>query len=133
GQRSGHNIYLIDGVKVTDELFNNLVINPSVDVIQEFRIQKSQYAAEFGGKAAALINVATKADTNGFHGSGVEFLRNSRFDAHNYFDDPRKPVPPLNQHQFGGSLGGPLLRDRSFFFVNYEGQRIRKSLTQAFT
>ena len=61
GQRSGHNIYLLDGVKVTDELFNNLVINPSVDSIQEFKIQKSQYPAEFGGKASALINVATRA------------------------------------------------------------------------
>jgi hypothetical protein len=57
GQRSGHNIYMLDGVKITDELFNNLVINPSVDSIEEFRIQKSQYPAEFGGKASALINV----------------------------------------------------------------------------
>ena len=64
GQRSGHNIYLLDGVKVTDELFNNLVINPSVDSIQEFKIQKSQYPAEFGGKASALINVATRAGAN---------------------------------------------------------------------
>ena len=75
GQRSGHNIYLLDGVKVTDELFNNLVINPSVDSIQEFKIQKSQYPAEFGGKASALINVATRAGTNAFHGSLFEFLR----------------------------------------------------------
>jgi hypothetical protein len=66
GQRSGHNIYLLDGVKVTDELFNNLVINPSVESIQEFRIQKSQYPAEFGGKASALINVATRAGSNAF-------------------------------------------------------------------
>ncbi len=60
GQRGGHNIYLIDGVKVTDELFNNLVISPSVDAIQEFKIQKTMYPAEFGGKASALINVVTK-------------------------------------------------------------------------
>ena len=69
GQRSGHNIYLLDGVKVTDELFNNLVINPSVDSIQEFRIQKSQYPAEFGGKASALINVATRSGANTHHGT----------------------------------------------------------------
>ena len=86
GQRSGHNIYLLDGVKVTDELFNNLVINPSVDSIQEFKIQKSQYAAEFGGKASALINVATRSGANAFHGSVFEFVRNDRFDARNYFD-----------------------------------------------
>src|SRR6266508_5133224 len=64
GQRSGHNIYLLDGAKVTDELFNNLVINPSVDSIQEFKIQKSMYPAEFGGKASALINVATTAGSS---------------------------------------------------------------------
>src|SRR4051812_43262536 len=75
GQRSGHNIYLLDGVTVTDELFNNLVINPSVDSIQEFKIQKSQYAAEFGGKASALINVATRAGSNTVHGSAFEFTR----------------------------------------------------------
>ena len=71
GQRSGHNIYLLDGTKVTDELFNNLVINPSVDSIEEFKIQKSMYPAEFGGKASALINVATKAGSNRFHGQSV--------------------------------------------------------------
>ena len=89
GQRSGHNIYLLDGAKVTDELFNNLVINPSVDSIQEFKIQKSMYPAEFGGKASALINVATKAGGNAFHGSLFEFHRNDVFDAHNYFDADR--------------------------------------------
>src|SRR5437870_10718247 len=133
GQRSGHNIYLLDGVKVTDELFNNLVINPSVDSIQEFKIQKSQYPAEFGGKASALINVATRGGTNALHGDLFEFLRHDMFDARNYFDPPDQPVPPLRQNQFGGVLGGPLLRDRSFFFVSYEGQRVRRSLTRTFS
>ena len=125
GQRSGHNIYLLDGVKVTDELFNNLVINPSVDSIQEFKIQKSQYPAEFGGKASALINVATRAGGNAFHGSLFEFLRHDRFDARNYFDPQDRPVPPLRQNQFGGALGGPIVRDRAFFFGSYEGHRMR--------
>ena len=133
GQRSGHNIYLLDGVKVTDELFNNLVINPSVESIQEFKIQKSQYPAEFGGKASALINVATRAGANAFHGTLFEFLRHDMFDAHNYFDPRDQPVPPLRQNQFGGALGGPLRRDRSFFFFSYEGQRIRRSLTRTFS
>jgi hypothetical protein len=133
GQRSGHNIYLLDGVKVTDELFNNLVINPSVDSIQEFKIQKSQYAAEFGGKASALINVATRAGANMFRGSLFEFFRHDTFDAHNYFDPKDQPVPPLRQNQFGGTLGGPLARDRRFFFVSYEGQRSNRSLTRTFT
>ena len=119
GQRAGHNIYMLDGFKVTDELFNNLVINPSVDSIQEFKIQKSMYPSEFGGKASALINVATRSGTNNFHGSLFEFARDERFDSYNYFDDKSLPVPPLDQHQYGGSLGGPLVRDRTFFFASY--------------
>ncbi len=140
GQRSGHNIYQLDGVKVTDEYFNNLVISPSVDAIQEFKIQKSMYAAEFGGKASAMINVATKSGANHYHGSLFEFLRNDVFDAKNFFDDPKKPIPPFRQNQFGGTLGGPLTlpqiydgKNRSFFFANYEGQRIRKSVTKTFS
>src|SRR6201988_5227262 len=139
GQRSGHNIYLVDGVKVTDEYFNNLVINPSVDSIQEFKIQKTSYAAEFGGKAAALINVATKSGTKEFHGNGFEFLRNEKLDARNFFDDPSKPIPPFRQNQFGGTLGGPVSipriynRDSAFFFLSYEGQRISQSLTKTFS
>ena len=133
GQRAGHNIYMLDGFKVTDELFNNLVINPSIDSIQEFKIQKSMYPPEFGGKASALINVATKAGGNRFHGSLFEFVRDDRFDAHNFFDDTRAPVPPLEQHQFGGSLGGRLVRDRTFFFVSYERQRTRRSITKTFS
>ncbi len=133
GQRSGHNIYLLDGVKVTDELYNNLVISPSVDSIQEFKIQKSMYPAEFGGKASALINVATKAGGNSFSGSLFELHRNDAFDARNYFAQKDQPVPPLTQNQFGGSLGGPLLEGRSFFFVSYEGTRMDRSLTQTFS
>ena len=140
GQRSGHNIYLLDGVKVTDEYFNNLVINPSVDAIQEFKIQKTSYAAEFGGKASALINVATKSGSKDFHGDAFEFLRNERFDAKNFFDDPAKPIPPFSQNQFGGTLGGPFAlpriyerKDKTFFFLSYEGQRISQSLTKTFS
>ena len=132
GQRSGHNIYLLDGVKVTDELFNNLVINPSVDSIQEFKIQKSMYPAEFGGKASALINVSTKTGTNTLHGSLFEFYRNDAFDAPNYFAK-NSPKPPLTQNQFGGALGGPIKQDQTFFFVSYEGLRMRRSLTRTFS
>ena len=133
GQRGGHNIYLVDGVKVTDEYFNNLVISPSVDAIQEFKIQKTMYPAEFGGKASALINVVTKSGTNRLSGSALEFVRNSRFDAHNFFDDRSKPVPTLRQHQFGVNVGGPIKKDQSFFFFSYEGQRMRKAQTQTFS
>jgi len=133
GQRSGHNIYLLDGVKVTDELFNNLVVNPSVDSIQEFKIQKSMYAPEFGGKASALINVATKAGTNDFDGSAFGFLRDEAFDARNYFTPAGQPTPALRQSQYGGSLGGPLRRSRTFAFVSYEAQQTTRAETRTFS
>ena len=133
GQRAGHNIYLLDGVKITDELFNNLVINPSIDSIQEFRIQKSMYPPEFGGKASALINVVTKAGANQYSGSAFTFIRDERFDAHNFFDPRDEPVPPLDQNQFGATFGGRLVRDRTFFFASYEGQRTDRSLTKTFS
>ena len=108
GQRSGHNIYLLDGTKVTDELFNNLVISPSIDSIEELKIQKSMYPAEFGGKGSALINVITKAGGNTARGSGFWFGRHERLDAYNYFDRRDQPKPRLRQQQFGGAAGGIL-------------------------
>jgi hypothetical protein len=133
GQRSGHNLYLVDGVTVTDEHFNNLVIAPSVDSIEEFNIEKTSYTAEFGGKSGAVINVVTKSGTNAFHGSLFEFVRNDILDAKNFFDAPGAAIPPFRQNQFGGSLGGRIVKNKTFFFVDYEGQRVRKALTQTFS
>ena len=133
GQRSGHNIYLVDGAKVTDELFNNLVLNPSVDSIQEFKIQKSMYPAEFGGKASALINAVTRAGTNAFTGSVFEFHRNDAFDSRNFFQPADQELPPLRQNQYGGSIGGPIARNRTFFFGSYEGTKLRRSQTTVFS
>ncbi len=110
---------------MTDEYFNNLVISPSVDAIQEFKIQKTMYPAEFGGKASALINVVTKSGGNAFHGSALEFLRHEALRrAQLLRRSRRKPMPPLRQNQFGVNVGGPIKRDRTFFFFSYEGQRI---------
>ncbi len=133
GQRSGHNIYLVDGAKVTDELFNNLVLNPSVDSIQEFKIQKSMYPAEFGGKASALINVVTRSGANAFHGSLFEFHRNESFDSRNFFQQANQPLPPLRQDQFGGAVGGPILRNSTFFFGSYESTKLKRSQTSVFS
>jgi hypothetical protein len=133
GQRSGHNLYLVDGVTVTDQHFNNMVVSPSIDSIQEVEIEKTSYAPEFGGKSGAVINVITASGSNALHGSLFEFLRNDIFDAKNFFDAPGSRIPPFRQNQFGGSAGGPIIRNRTFFFVSYEGQQIRKSLTQSFS
>ena len=133
GQRSGHNLYLMDGVAITDEHFNNMVIAPSIDAIEEVNIEKTSYAPEFGGKSGAVINVVSRSGSNVFHGSLFEFVRNSAFDAKNFFDSAAAPIPPFRQNQFGGSLGGPVRKNKTFFFLSYEGQRVGKSLTQTFS
>jgi hypothetical protein len=132
GQRGGHNLYLVDGVSVTDEAFNNLVLSPSVDDVQEVNINQTSYDAEFGGKSGGVINVITKSGNNGFHGSVFEFVRNDIFDAKNVFVSPTSSKPPFRQNQFGASIGGPIQKDKSFFFGDYEGERIRQSQTQLF-
>ena len=133
GQRGGHNLYLVDGVSVTDEAFNNLVLSPSVDDVQEVNINQTSYDAEFGGKSGGVINVITKSGNNSFHGSVFEFVRNDIFDAKNFFVSPAQSKPPFKQNQFGGSIGGPIQKDKTFFFADYEGERIRKSQTDTFT
>jgi hypothetical protein len=131
GNRTGHNLFLVDGVNVTDEYFNNVVLNPSVDAVSEFNIAKTNYNAEFGGKSGGVINVITKSGSNNFHGSVYEFLRNNIFDAQNLFA-PAGVSPPFRENQFGAAVGGPIVKDKAFFFVNYDGQRIRNSLPQKF-
>lgn len=133
GQRSGHNLYLVDGVAVTDEAYNNMVLSPSVDDVQEVNINQTSYDAEFGGKSGGVINVITKGGTNAFHGSLFEFVRNDIFDAKNFFVPSTGAKPPFKQNQFGGSFGGPIQHDKTFFFLDYEGERIRMSQTQLFT
>jgi hypothetical protein len=132
GNRTGHNLFLVDGVTVTDEYFNNVVLNPSVDAVSEFNIAKTNYNAEFGGKSGGVINIITKSGTNNFHGSVYEFLRNNIFDARNLFT-PASVSPPFRENQFGAALGGPIVKEKTFFFVNYDGQRTRNSLPQLFS
>ncbi len=85
GNRTGHNLFLVDGVNVTDEYFNNVVLSPSTESITEFNMLKTNYNAEFGGKSGAVINVITKSGGNAFHGSLYEYLRNDIFDTRNFF------------------------------------------------
>jgi len=98
-----------------------------VDAIREFQVLTSTYGAQFGG-TGAVVNAVSRSGTNDVHGSGYEFLRNSVFDAKNYFDSASAPIPSFRRNQFGGALGGAIKRDRLFYFVNYEG--LRQSLGQ---
>jgi hypothetical protein len=133
GQRSGHNLYLVDGVSVTDEAFNNMVLSPSIDDVQEVNVNETSYEAEFGGKSGGVINVITKSGSNSFHGSAFEFVRNDIFDGKNYFVPASQSKPPFRQNQFGASFGGPIQKNKTFFFLDYEGERIRQSQTQLFS
>ncbi len=132
GQRTGHNLFLVDGVSVTDQYYNNVVLNPSPDDTLEFNIAKADYDAEFGGKSGGVINVVTQSGADLFHGSAYEFLRNNILDARNFFD-PGGPAPPFHENQFGGAFGGPVIKEKTFFYLNYDGQRIRESLADIFS
>jgi len=126
GARYEDNVYLLDGVPIRDEIYDRLTVSPSVDAIEEFKVHTSNYSAEFGGHGGAQINISTKSGTNDIHGVLYEFLRNDVLDARNFFD-PTKPH--FRQNQFGASLGGPVKRNNTFFFGNYEGSRIYKGIT----
>ena len=128
GQRVHYNHYTLDGVENTDPNFNTYLILPSIDALQEFKVESGIFQAEYG-RAIAQINVTTKSGTNAIHGAAFEFLRNSQLDAKNYFDRGNQPIPPFKRNQFGVTIGGPLKKDRIFWLFSYEGLRERKALT----
>ncbi len=136
GVRSLQNNFVLDGVD-NNSISENVqelttqVARPSVDSIQEFKVSTNPYSAENGRSPGSLISVTTKGGTNGFHGTAYEFHRNRIFDANNFFNNRAgRPKPQHIQNQFGGNFGGPIVKNRAFFFFNYEGTRIRKGATR---
>ncbi len=127
GQRLEFNRYTLDGVENTDVNFNTYVIRPSIDALQEFKVQSGVYSAEFG-RATSQINATTKSGSNDFHGSVFEFLRNSTLDAKEWRQEGQKN--PFRRNQFGFTLAGRLVRDKLFFLSNFEALRDRKTLQQ---
>jgi Carboxypeptidase regulatory-like domain/TonB-dependent Receptor Plug Domain/TonB dependent receptor len=138
GQRPTNNNLTVDGMDANDPNFN---ITPGgaagvllgVDAIREFRVFTDTYNAEYGRNSGSVIEMITKSGTNGFHGSAFEFIRNARLDAKNYFDLPNISIPPFIRNQFGGSFGGPIKKDKAFFFANYEGFREGQGTTAVST
>ena len=124
GQRQQYNQFTLDGVENTDPNFNTFVVRPSVDALQEFKVQTGVYSAEFG-KATSQINATTRSGTNEFHGSLFEFLRNDAIQAKPWLVDADKN--PFRRNQFGFTVGGPIIKDKLFFMANYEGLRDRTS------
>jgi carboxypeptidase family protein len=125
GGRDAHNNFTIDGAGNNARQFGNVALRPSIDVIQEFKVQTNSYSAEFGQAAFGQITLVTKSGTNQFHGSAFEFLRNDNLDARNFFLPKRGQ---LNRNQFGGTIGGPIIKNRTFFLFNYEGLRERRGV-----
>jgi len=128
GQRDDANNFLLDGTSDNSLEGNVLQARPNVDAVQEFKIQTSNFSAEFGRNSGSVVNVVTKSGTNTFGGSGWEFVRSDKFQARNYFATTEPP--PLKFNQFGGTFGGPIVHNKTFFFGSYEGYREGRGLTR---
>jgi outer membrane receptor protein involved in Fe transport len=127
GQRSSSNNFMVDGIDNNNYQAGSVSQLPSVDSIQEFQVQTNNYSAEYGRNSGSVINLVTKSGTNQFHGSAYEFLRNDALDSRNFFSPTQ---PELRLNQFGGTIGGPIRKDRTFFFGNYEGFRQIAGITR---
>jgi len=137
GSRNNQSSFQLDGGDNSNSAFNGPTFYPSIDDVQEYKVQVNNFSAEFGNSSGGVVNVITKSGTKDFHGSAFEFARNNIFDANNYFAKQAGiPIGSYKYNQFGGSLGGPLFiphvlerRDRTFFFLSYEGLRFTQAVT----
>lgn len=133
GARPEQNNFLLDGTDINN-VYNKTPgsvggVLLGVEAVLEFQVLTNAYSAEFGRSSGGIINAVTRSGTNEFHGSLFEFLRNSTLDAKNFFDAPNQPIPPFKRNQFGGTLGGPIVRNKTFFFATYEGLIERLGIT----
>jgi hypothetical protein len=130
GQRPRDNNFMLDGVDNNETWLQTVVIFPSVDALDEFKLQTSTYSAEFGRSLGGVVNLQIKSGSNAFRGSAFEFVRNDRFDATNFFlNRANREKPPFEQHQFGGTFGGPVFKSKTFFFGDYQGFRVTQGQT----
>ncbi|HEY0405275.1 MAG TPA: carboxypeptidase regulatory-like domain-containing protein [Pyrinomonadaceae bacterium] len=134
GNREDTVNFQINGVNLNDMVQNQITFQPSVNTVQEFKVDNSTFSAEYGRNSGAIVNIATRSGTNQFHGELFEFFRNDALDARNFFNFTSQKPPPFKRNQFGGNLGGPVRlpfysgKDRTFFFFSYEGLRQRQGL-----
>jgi len=130
GGRSDSVTFLLDGGLNNDLLDNSVVFNPNPDTIAEFRILESNYSAEYGRNGGGIVSVVTKSGTNEFHGSAFEFLRNDALNANSYLNNSEgNPRDVLKRNQYGGTVGGPIRKDKLFVFVGYQGQKLSSAQT----
>src|SRR5262249_42766106 len=125
GGRDSSTNYLIDGVMARSLRFNNLSLQLNIDAIQEFKVNRNSFSAEFG-QGQSVVTAVTRSGSNDFHGSAYEFLRNDSLDARKFFDAQK---PAFRRNQFGATAGGPVMRSKAFFFGAYEGLRTTQGIT----
>ena len=128
GMRESENGFILNGILTQETGFSGAGAIPNLDSLAEFRILTNNYDAEYGNYSGGQINVVTKSGTNQYHGNIFEFLRNTDFDAANFFDKGQRSA--YHQNQFGGTFGGPIKRDKIFFFADYQGNRLIQGVTQ---
>src|SRR6478752_9774216 len=129
GTRGTLNNFLLDGIDNNSNDNGGVVLRTNVDAIQEFKLQTNSYSAEFGRSGGAVVNAIIKSGTNAYHGTVFEFFRNSALDAHDYvFQPPADKKASYKQNQFGGTFGGPVIKDKLFVFGDYQGTSIRNPL-----
>ncbi|HKH99143.1 MAG TPA: TonB-dependent receptor [Candidatus Sulfotelmatobacter sp.] len=126
GGRDRANNFSVNGGDANDQFVNLPAIQPTPDAIEEFRVISNTFDAEYGRNSGAVVNVVTKSGTNQWHGNVYEYFRNKVLNAQGYFNTVK---PQFNQNQFGGTFGGPLKKDRTFFFTSYEGRRVRQGIS----
>jgi Carboxypeptidase regulatory-like domain len=135
GQREDTTNWLVNGINLNDNVQNQLTFQPPIDTLAEYKIDNSAFPAEYGRNSGAIVNLATRSGTNGYHGELFEFFRNNDLDARNFFnstvDSKGNAVPqsPFKRNDFGADFGGPIVKNKLFFFLAYEGLQQHQSLT----
>src|SRR5690349_372189 len=139
GNREDAVNFMINGINLNDMVQNQVTFQPTINTVSEFKVDNSTYSAEYGRNSGAIVNIATRSGTNEIHGEAYDYLRNDFFDARNAFNTKTvkdtntglqvsNPMASFKRNQFGGDFGGPIVRDKTFFFLSYEGLRQRQGL-----
>ena len=139
GQREDTTNWLVNGINLNDNVQNQITFQPPIDTLAEYKIDNSAFPAEYGRNSGAIVNLATRSGTNDYHGEAFEFFRNNALDARNFFNSAVSasgaPLPqaPFKRNEFGAAFGGPIKKNKAFFFLAYEGLRQHQSLTVSAT
>jgi len=120
--------YIINGITLNNLTNSSITFQPSIGAVQEFKVDNSTFSAEYGQSSGAVVNIATRSGGNDFHGEVYDFFRNDALDARNFFTLTANQPPPFKRNQFGGQLGGPIVKEKAFFFFSYDGLRQRQSV-----